>query len=149
MIEKYLDKNQIFKNYLNFGEFLKKSGTLHMAQDVYWSVFLEQFKVYFGSGDFSFYEANMDLEKKKQSDMEQIMNIFRDKFIKNMSFSFELLAVFQSEIDIIIFYKDSSQIPINAVFLNFSLQSVIFNIKNEKMELILDIIAYYNNLNLI
>lgn len=76
MIEKYLDKNQIFKNYLNFGEFLKKSGTLNMAQDVYWSVFLEQFKIYFGSGDFSFYEANMDLEKRKQSDMEQIMNIF-------------------------------------------------------------------------
>lgn len=30
-IEKYLDKNMVFKNYLNFGEFLKKSGTIQTA----------------------------------------------------------------------------------------------------------------------
>lgn len=30
-IEKYLDKNMVFKNYLNFGEFLKKSRTIQTA----------------------------------------------------------------------------------------------------------------------
>lgn len=81
--------------------------------------------------------------------MESILHVFRDKFAKNMGFSFELFANYQSEIDIVILYKDTSQIPINAIFLNLNQQKIVFNFKVQKMELILDILAYFNNLYLI
>lgn len=134
---------------MNFGEFLKKSGTLSNAQDVYWSVQLEQLRVYFGSGDFSFYDQSMDLQNKRQSDLESVMHVFKDKFIKNMGFSFELFGNFQTDIDIVVLYKDTSQIPIKAIFLNVNYQQVVFNFKIQKMELILDIVAYFNNLLLV
>ena len=63
-IEKYLDKDQVFKGFLNFGEFLRRSGTLGSAKDVYWAVQMEQFRVYFGSGELPFYDASLDLEHK-------------------------------------------------------------------------------------
>lgn len=91
----------------------------------------------------------MDLQNKRQSEMENIMHVFRDKFMKNIGFSFELFAMHSMEFDIVVFYKDTSQIPINAIFINIYYQQILFNFKIQKMELILDIIAYYNNLNLV
>lgn len=54
----------------------------------------------------------------------------------------------KTTIDIIIFYKDSSKIPINALFFNIDLSRIDFNLEIQKMELFLDVLAYFNNSSL-
>lgn len=55
----------------------------------------------------------------------------------------------KTTIDIIIFYKDSSKIPINAMFFNIDLSRIDFNLEIYKMELFLDVMAHFNNVSLI
>lgn len=81
--------------------------------------------------------------------MSEIIAIFINKFQRNKSFSFDLINLHQQALDVIIFYKDTSQIPLNAVFLNFDIKKLIFNFKIQKVELLLDIIAHYKNVSLI
>ena len=54
----------------------------------------------------------------------------------------------KTTIDIIIFYKDTSKIPINAVFFNVDLTRIDLNLEIQKMELFLDLLAYFNNASL-
>ena len=143
-IRKHLE-NGVFKGYMNLQKFQEQSGIVGQADSAYWSLTSESFELWFGAGNFTFFDEQMMMKNKNSYEMNQIIAIFMDKFQRNKSFSFDLINLYKQSLDIILFYKDSSQIPLNSFFLNFDISKLIFNFKIQKVELLLDIISYYNN----
>ena len=69
----------------------------------------------------------MSLVNRNYQEMTGIIANFVEKFQKNKSISFDLINVKELVLDVILFYKETSQIPLNAVFLNFDIKKVIIN----------------------
>lgn len=50
----------------------------------------------------------MQLKDKNSHQMNQIIAAFMDKFQRNKSFSFDLVNLYKLNLDVILFYKNSS-----------------------------------------
>ena len=76
------------------------------------------------------------------------MKDFYSKFnaLKNNYDSFNLVDLKSVSTDFILFYKEGSQIPLHATFVNFDCQAADVNVELEKCEILLDISAYFNNM---
>lgn len=60
--------------------------------------------MFFGTGDFSFFDQSLNLESKRQSETDQVIKLFLDRFEKSQNFSFQIFSLSQLELDFICFY---------------------------------------------
>lgn len=90
------------------------------------------------------------MSQATDADMEFILKDFQQKFgaIKKNINQFDLLHLKAISGDIIIFYKEGSQVPVHAVFLNFDCEKADVNFEINKSEILLDISAYFNNVQI-
>lgn len=145
-IKKFTNKQGYFKNFFNIATFLKKSGTWNASDMAYWNIGLESFKVSFSIGNDLFIVNNNDISVLRQDRMDLIIHKFHDNLKKNrFENSFDLLSLNKISGDFIIFYKESSKVPIHGVFVNFEFLNLDLNLEINKFEIILELMSYFNN----
>ena len=72
-------QNGIFKKIINFGAFLKKSGTLRTSLSAFWNLHVKSFHVSFSLGN----DFLMNIEQQNlgsESDINLLFKMFQDKF---------------------------------------------------------------------
>lgn len=147
---KETDSQGIFKNFFNIKTFLEKSGTWSETRAAYWNFTIENISVSFSAGNPLFMnnlENNHTLDNKK---IDMILKRFYENLkADKMQNSFDLLFLKKVSGDLIMFYKDSSKIPINAIFFLFDLSEVLLNTEINKLAILFDVLAFFKNISTI
>ena len=146
-VQKNTDKNGIFKNFFNIQSFLEKSGTWSSSNAAHWNITVENVSVSFSVGNPLFVnniENNEDLTPKQ-------IGLILKRFYENLKLdklenSFDLIALNKITLDLVLFYKSSSKIPIHAAFLLLDLHQVLFNTETNKISVVLDVVAFFANI---
>ena len=145
-IKKYTNKQGFFKNFFNIAAFLKNSGTWNSSDMAFWNTTFSSFKVSISIGNNLFMSNPHDPSNVRQDSMGDILRKFNSHLKQNrLENTFDLFAINKMTVDFIIFYKESSKVPIHGVFINFDLASVDFNLEIKKFDEILELLSYFNN----
>lgn len=62
--------------------------------------------------------------------------------------NFDIISLTKINTDIILFYKETSQIPVHAAFFNIDLSEIDLNFEMNKVEVLMDVLAYFENITL-
>ena len=146
-IQRNTDKNGIFKNFFNIQNFLKKSGTWSDSNVANWNFTVQNVSVSFSVSNPLFMN---NMENNHALTSKQIGLILK-RFYENLKLdklenSFDLVAFNKVTLDLVMFYKNSSKIPIHAAFMLLDLHEIILNTEINKIAVVLDVLAFFSNL---
>jgi len=143
-ITKDTDKDGIFKNFMNISEFLKKSGTWSLSDTAYWNITFESFSLTFQTNN-PLYITSVELNKMLDISNAPIVlaKFYETKELNKSRNSFRVISLERISFDIVLFYKETSNIPIHAVFLLFDLGKIEFNLECYKITTLLDVLSYF------
>lgn len=144
------DSHGVFKNFFNIQSFLEKSGTWSETRAACWNFTIDNISISFSAGNPLFVN---NVENNSTLDSNKIGMILK-RFYENlkadkMQNSFDLLSLKKITSDIVLFYKDSSKIPVNAVFVLFDFSQIVFNAEINKISILLDVLAFFKNISTI
>lgn len=138
------DKDGIFKNFMNVGQFLRKSGTWSLSDTAYWNLTFESFQLSLQTGNPLFITQ---VELNKMVDLSNapvvLAKFYETKDLNKARSSYRLLALDRISLDLVLFYKETSLIPVHAAFLLFDLGRVELNLEAYKVSTFFDILSYF------
>ncbi len=131
---------------MNIAKFLQKSGTWSASNVAYWNMTLQSFKISFSAGNPLFINESLDMALMKENRMSFLIKKFQQNLHRDrMNNSFDILSINKLSGDFIIFYKETSKVPIHGVFLFYNCSEFNVNFELSKTEILLDIAAYFKN----
>lgn len=143
-ITKHTDKSGIFKNFMNVSDFLKKSGTWSVSDTAYWNVTFESFDLTFQTNTPLYVTSQ---EMNKLLDLNNVGNVlskfYETKELNKTRNSFRILSLERMSFDIIMFYKETSLIPVHAVFMLLDFSKIEINLEAYKISTLFDILSYF------
>lgn len=138
------DKDGIFKNFMNVGQFLKKSGTWSLSDTAYWNVTFESFSLSMQTGNPLFITQ---VELNKMVDLNNapvVLNKFYEtKELNKSRSSYRIFSLDRISFDVILFYKETSLIPVHAAFLLFDMGKIEVNLEAYKLSTFFDVLSYF------
>lgn len=144
-ITKDTDKEGIFKNFMNVSQFLRKSGTWDVSDTAYWNITFENLALTFQT-DNPLFITQQELNKMVDLNNAGIVlsKFYETKEMNKARSSFKIFGIDRISFDIVLFYKESSLIPVHAAFLLFDCGKLEANIEAYKISTFLDVLNYFN-----
>lgn len=146
VVTKHTDKDGIFKNFMNISAFLQKSGTWSLSDTAYWSITLESFNFFFTIGNPLFIT---DYENNRLITLQNVGAVykkFEETMRANRETAFDVFTLTRVACDLIIFYKETSKIPIHGIFLFFDMGNINFKIEIHKMAILMDVASHFQTM---
>jgi hypothetical protein len=146
-ITKDTDKDGIFKNFMNVGQFLKKSGTWNLSNTAFWNLTFESFQLSMQTNNPLFITQT---ELNKMVDLNNapvvLAKFYEAKEANKARNSYRLVSLERISLDLILFYKETSLIPVHAGFLLFDLGRIEVNLEAFKVSTFFDIMSYFKTM---
>lgn len=146
-LTKYTNKEGIFKNFMNISSFLQRSGTWTISDMAYWAITLESFGISFSVKNPLFITDVSQNQQLSRTRAGEVMQKFKNALEANKASNpFDVFNLTKLSFDIIIFYKETSKIPIHAVFFYFDFEGIESNIEVIRMAVLFDILNYFQTI---
>ena len=148
-VTKYTDKDGIFKNFMNISNYLKKSGTWTLSDMAYWNIGIESFSISFSVGNKLFISSMEGNNSITPQNAPAVLNEFKKTLRENsLQNSFDIIQVSRISVDMIIFYKETSKVPVHGVFVLCDCGNIVVNVEAYKMAVLMDVVAHFQTLAL-
>lgn len=142
------DSQGIFKNFFNIKTFLEKSGTWGETKASCWNFTVADISTSFSVRNPLFVNNSSNNASLDSKNITMVLKRFYENLkADKLQNSFDLLTLKKITADVVMFYNDSSKIPVNAVFLLFDLSEVIFNAEINKLSTVFDVLAFFKNIS--
>jgi hypothetical protein len=146
VVTKHTDKDGIFKNFMNISAFLQKSGTWSLSDTAYWSITLESFNFFFTIGNPLFINDYDNNRLITLQNVGAVYKKFEEAMRANRQNAFDVFTLTRVACDFIIFYKETSKIPIHGVFLFFDMGNINFKIEIHKIAVLMDVASHFQTM---
>lgn len=147
-VTKYTDKEGIFKNFMNISAYLQKSGTWSLSDTAYWNITVESFNFSFSAGNPLFITDNDTNRLVNLQNVGAVLQKFYETLRLNRENSFDVFSLTRVALDLIIFYKETSKIPIHGVFLFFDLGNINSKLEIHKSAILMDVASHFQTMAL-